>query len=188
MTLLTRDESSLRRGTTPSTLVWASPDGAGFFWLPTAADGYSPIGVVVTATEDEPSLDEVRCDRIDFTDACEAKETVWSSDLGGGGLSVATLRPAFRRIDARGVDSGTILAWSNATPTLVETETSTLACACLKNNSASYTTYTSGGAMPDLDQVHAILAAYSPPVYLHQDEPYLPSSVTWFFENGALLH
>lgn len=124
--------------------------------------------MVVTTTEDEPSVDEVRCVRADFTDECEAKETVWSSDLGGG-FSV-TLRPAVRRMDARGVDCGTFLARSNAT-TLVETETSTLACACLKNNCANYTTHTSGGAMPDLDQVHAILAAYSPLVYLHQDEP-----------------
>uniref|UniRef100_A0ACD5V2E3 Uncharacterized protein n=1 Tax=Avena sativa TaxID=4498 RepID=A0ACD5V2E3_AVESA len=36
--------------------------------------------------------------------------------------------------------------------------------------------------------VHAILAAYSPQVYLHPDDPYLPSSVPWYFENGAVLY
>ncbi|OEL22761.1 hypothetical protein BAE44_0016222 [Dichanthelium oligosanthes] len=128
--------------------------------------------------KDKPPLDEVRCVRPDFTDACEAEApAVWSSDDDRGGFRAATLRPAARRVDARGVHAGTFLARSSAT----QVEASALAC--LKNNGANHTS-----AMPDLAQVHAVLAAYSPLVYLHPDEPYMPSSVAWFFENGALLH
>ncbi|CAM0906438.1 unnamed protein product [Alopecurus aequalis] len=157
------------------TLVWSSGQdgGAGFFWLPVPSDDYRAIGVVVTATKDKPPLDEVMCVRADFTDACEAEESVWNSDKDG--FSATTVRPAVRGMDARGVHTGTfqVHAQSGTAPTL----------ACLKNNSASYTS-----CMPDLAQVHAILAAYSPQVYLHPNDPYLPSSVPWYFENGALLY
>lgn len=155
------------------TLVWSSggQDDGGFFWLPTPPDGYKAVGVAVTATKDKPRLDEVTCVRADFTEACEAEEPVWSSDKDG--FSASSLRPTARGIDARGVHTGTFLAQSSGiTPSL----------ACLKNNNAAYTS-----SMPRLAQVHAILAAYAPLVYLHPDDPYMPSSVTWFFENGALL-
>ncbi|CAN6212107.1 unnamed protein product [Urochloa humidicola] len=158
------------------TLVWSSPDGAGHFWLPKAPEGYKAVGAVVTATSDKPSPDEVKCVRADFTDACETEESVFvSSDKDG--FSAATLRPAVRGIDARGVHAGTFLAQSSATPANAS------ALACLKNNGASCTS-----SMPDLSQVNSLLAAYAPHVYLHPNEAYLPSSVTWFFENGALLH
>ena len=42
--------------------------------------------------------------------------------------------------------------------------------------------------MPNLDQVHTLIQTYSPKIYIHPDEDYLPSSVTWFFTNGALLY
>ncbi|KAF8669369.1 hypothetical protein HU200_051710 [Digitaria exilis] len=158
------------------TLVWSSPDGAGHFWLPNAPEGYKAIGAVVTATSDKPSPDEVRCVRTDFTDGCETEESVLSSDKDG--FSAATLRPSVRGIDGHGVHAGTFVAQSSATP---GPGASTLAC--LKNNAASHTS-----SMPDLAQVNSLLAAYAPHVYLHPDEPYLPSSVTWFFENGALLY
>ena len=153
-------------------LVWSSPDGAGHFWLPTAPDGYKAVGAVVTATSDKPSPDEVRCVRADFTDACETEESVLSSDKDG--FSAATLRPAVRGIDAP-------VACTSAPSSPRAARRPTLAC--LKNNSARYTS-----SMPDLAQVNSLLAAYAPHVYLHPNEPYLPSSVTWFFENGALLY
>ncbi|CAF1779833.1 unnamed protein product [Brassica napus] len=43
-------------------------------------------------------------------------------------------------------------------------------------------------AMPNLDQVHALIQHYGPTVYFHPEETYLPSSVPWFFKNGALLY
>jgi hypothetical protein len=156
------------------TLVWSSPDGAGFFWLPTAPEGYKAVGAVVTSTSDKPSPDEVRCVRADFTDVCETEESVWSSDKDV--FSAVTLRPAVRGVDARGVHAGTFLAQSSTTPARASM------LACLKNTNASYTS-----CMPDLAQVTAALAAYGPRVYLHPDEPYLPSSVPWFFANGAVL-
>ncbi|KAL9681273.1 hypothetical protein QQ045_013055 [Rhodiola kirilowii] len=43
-------------------------------------------------------------------------------------------------------------------------------------------------SVPDLEQVEKWMAAYGPIVYFHPDEEYLPSSVDWFFNNGALLY
>ncbi|PKA64269.1 alpha-mannosidase [Apostasia shenzhenica] len=43
-------------------------------------------------------------------------------------------------------------------------------------------------AMPDIAQIFDLLQIYSPWIYFHPDEPYLPSSVSWFFDNGALLY
>ncbi|MCD9561273.1 hypothetical protein HAX54_020303 [Datura stramonium] len=54
--------------------------------------------------------------------------------------------------------------------------------ACLKNLDSSL------HAMPNLEQIHALIKHYGPTVYLHPDEIYLPSSVPWFFMNGALLY
>ncbi|KAF0905883.1 hypothetical protein E2562_008914 [Oryza meyeriana var. granulata] len=160
------------------TLVWSSQDGAGHFWLPTPPAGYKAVGVAVTATPDKPPLDEVTCVRADFTDRCETEEEVWWSSDRDDGFSASSLRPAVRGIDARGVHTGTfVLAQSGATAA------SASSLACLKNNSAVYTS-----CMPDLAQVNAILAAYAPQLFLHPDDPYMPSSVTWFFQNGALLY
>uniref|UniRef100_A0ACD5UKB4 Uncharacterized protein n=1 Tax=Avena sativa TaxID=4498 RepID=A0ACD5UKB4_AVESA len=159
------------------TLVWSSGQdgGAGFFWLPVPPDGYRAVGVAVRTTKEKPSLDEIACVRADFTDACENDgEPVWSRDKDG--FSATTLRPAVRGIDARGVRAGTF-------GVSVQSTTAPTALACLKNNSGAYTS-----CMPDLAQLHAILAAYSPQVYLHPNDPYLPSSVPWYFENGALLY
>ncbi|KAL8112816.1 hypothetical protein AgCh_020206 [Apium graveolens] len=38
-----------------------------------------------------------------------------------------------------------------------------------------------------LDQVKALIQTYAPVVYFHPDELFFPSSVNWFFQNGALL-
>jgi hypothetical protein len=43
-------------------------------------------------------------------------------------------------------------------------------------------------AMPNLDQIHALIEHYGPTVFFHPQETYLPSSVSWFFENGATLY
>ncbi|KAJ0762288.1 putative vacuolar protein sorting-associated protein [Helianthus annuus] len=41
---------------------------------------------------------------------------------------------------------------------------------------------------PNLNQIEALIQAYAPVIYFHPDEQYLPSSVDWFFQNGALLY
>ena len=54
--------------------------------------------------------------------------------------------------------------------------------ACLKNTSSDLS------SMPTVEQIEPIIKAYSPWVYFHSDEKYLPASVEWFFENGGLLY
>ncbi|KAE8723584.1 hypothetical protein F3Y22_tig00012370pilonHSYRG00218 [Hibiscus syriacus] len=53
--------------------------------------------------------------------------------------------------------------------------------ACLKNVESNLS------CMPNLDQIDTLFKAYSPWIYFHSKETYLPSSVTWFFMNGALV-
>ncbi|KAL2552147.1 Plant protein of unknown function [Forsythia ovata] len=54
--------------------------------------------------------------------------------------------------------------------------------ACLKNLDNTL------HAMRNLDQIRAIIRHYGPTVFFHPGEAYLPSSVSWFFKNGALLY
>ncbi|OAY78346.1 hypothetical protein ACMD2_26541, partial [Ananas comosus] len=160
------------------TLVWSAEStsvkrvGDGFFWLPTPPSGYKAVGLLVTDSAQKPPLDRIRCVRADFTDQSEPDTSLWSTN--DGGFSVSSLRPSDRGVQARGVCAGTFTAQSNGSP-------STLAC--LKNLSAEFTS-----AMPNLAQIEALMQAYSPVIYLHPDEQFFPSSVTWFFSNGALLY
>ncbi|KAG6501777.1 uncharacterized protein LOC121998234 [Zingiber officinale] len=160
------------------TLLWTSEssadlnqDGRGYFWLPTPPEGYRAVGLVVTGSPGKPSLDEVRCVRSDLTEEVENDEYVWSTD----GFSVNASRPAVRGISAAGVPVGSFLARAN--------NGITTNIACLKNKASDFT-----NAMPNLNQVEALMRAYAPRIYLHSDEEYLPSSVNWFFSNGALLY
>ncbi|KAI3800656.1 hypothetical protein L1987_28750 [Smallanthus sonchifolius] len=43
-------------------------------------------------------------------------------------------------------------------------------------------------SMPNLNQINALIQAYSPVIYFHPDEQFLPSSVDWFFQKGALVY
>nr|DAD30138.1 TPA_asm: hypothetical protein HUJ06_031606 [Nelumbo nucifera] len=154
------------------TLVWNSEslqikkDGNGYIWLPTQAVGY-----VVTTSPEKPPLDKVRCVRSDLTDQCERETWIW----GSNGLNVYSLRPTLRGAQAPGVCVGTFVAEAQGAA-------SPSSLACLKNNKSSLS------SMPNLNQIEALLQAYSPWIYFHPDESYLPSSVTWFFNNGALLY
>ncbi|KAK7386826.1 hypothetical protein VNO78_27163 [Psophocarpus tetragonolobus] len=158
------------------TLVWDSAsmkinqDGPIYVWLPTAPDGYKAVGHVVTTTSNKPSLDKIRCVRSDLTDQCETNSLIWES----GSFNVYDVRPNNRGIQAPGVRVGTFAAQNgSANPPSI---------ACLKNNNGI------SKYMPNLQQIKAILQAYSPIMCLHPDEEYLPSSVDWFFSNGALLY
>ena len=42
--------------------------------------------------------------------------------------------------------------------------------------------------MPSKVQIDALFKTYAPLIHFHKDENYLPSSVNWFFSNGALLY
>jgi hypothetical protein len=54
--------------------------------------------------------------------------------------------------------------------------------ACLKNLNPLLP------SMPNLQQIHALINHYGPTVFFHPEEFYLPSSVDWFFNHGALLY
>ncbi|KAJ8534724.1 hypothetical protein K7X08_016452 [Anisodus acutangulus] len=159
---------------TDYTLVWSSQnskikqDGVGYIWLPIPPEGYKSIGHVVTTSPQKPSLDKVRCVRADLTDACESHDWIW----GTNGLNVYSSRPRDRGMQALGVATGAFMVQNNG---------ATDSLACLKNVKANIS------AMPNLNQVRALVQAYSPLIYFHPDEEYYPSSVTWFFQNGALL-
>lgn len=86
-----------------------------------------------------------------------------------------SVRPGTRGTKAFGVSVGTFVAQIGGVA-------SPLSVACLKNTKSSLS------CMPNLKQIEALIQAYSPWVYFHGDEEYLPASVNWFFGNGALLY
>ncbi|XP_058760342.1 hypothetical protein At1g04090-like [Vicia villosa] len=142
-----------------------------YIWLPVAPDGYKALGHVVTTTPDKPPLDKIKCVREDLTDQCESSSWIW----GSNDVNFYDVRPINRGTQAPGVSVGTFVAQNGG-------ETSPPSISCLKNlNSVSK-------IMPNLLQINSILQVYSPLMYLHPDEEYLPSSVNWFFSNGALLY
>lgn len=154
-------------------LIWSG--GGGYFWLPVAPSGYHPVGYLVTTSPEKPSPESLRCVRDDFTDQCEEGEVeLWSSD-DNGGISIHELVPSARGQRLPGLSPGTFIVRTAAGgPFPVR---------CLKNLNFSL-----AAAMPDLSQVNAMIEAYAPVIYFHPDETYLPSSVNWFFDNGALLY
>ncbi|KAK6231068.1 hypothetical protein QUC31_002586 [Theobroma cacao] len=165
------------------TLVWSSEslkikqDGNGYIWLPIAPDGYQAVGHVVTNTQDKPSLEKVRCVRSDFTDRSENGTWIWGPDKGidTKEFNVFGSTPISRGSQYMGVSVGTFVAQNpNAG--------STAPLACLKNVKSNLS------CMPNLRQIETLFQAYSPWIYYHPDEVYLPSTVNWFFVNGALLY
>lgn len=162
------------------TLVWTSEslkikqDGSGYIWLPTPPDGYKAVGHVATSSPEKPSIKNVRCVRADFTVVGEINSWVWGpeKELNANVFNLYGLRPIDRGVQALGVSTGTFVAQNGG---------SVVSLSCLKNVQANLS------AMPNLSQVQALVEAYSPWVYLHPDEKYLPSTTNWFFQNGALL-
>ncbi|XP_052194502.1 hypothetical protein At1g04090-like [Diospyros lotus] len=153
------------------TLVWSSnsskikQDGNGYIWLPKPPDGYKAVGHLVTSSPEKPPLDKVRCVRSDFADVCETDGWIWGRDK----FDVYGLQPSSRGIQAQGFSAGTFTAQTGS-------------ISCLKNAKGS------SSSMPNLNQIRALIQAYSPWIYFHPDEQYLPSSVSWFLKNGALLY
>ncbi|KAK1355998.1 hypothetical protein POM88_049254 [Heracleum sosnowskyi] len=144
--------------------------GDAYIWLPVAPDGYSAMGYVVTASPEKPPLDKVRVVRSELTEDVEFDNWIWGSE----GLNVYGLRPVDRGSKALGISMGTFNLQLNGK------EMHKLSC--LTNLNFSYP------SMPNLNQVHALLQAYTPVVYMHSEEKYFPSRVSWFFQNGALLY
>ncbi|XP_057467181.1 hypothetical protein At1g04090-like [Actinidia eriantha] len=166
------------------TLVWSSEslkirqNGNGYVWLPVPPDGYRPVGHVITTSPNKPSLEKVRCVRSDLTDESVTNNWIWGpeSESSSSGFNVYSFQPSNRGTKQPGVSVGTFIAQNNAS------STSTLSLACLKNSQMNLS------YMPNLPQIEALFQAYSPWIYLHPKEIYLPSSVNWYFNNGALLY
>ncbi|KAK4803808.1 hypothetical protein SAY86_003625 [Trapa natans] len=181
--LAAKDQSDALREPIDCSLVWSSEslkikqDGVGYIWTPIAPDGYKAMGHIVTASPEKPSMKKFRCVREDFTDRCEASTWIWGPGkrMDPSGFNVFSLRPMTRGTRAPGVAVGTFIAQNSNKGTPIS-------LACLKNNSNS-TSF-----MPNPSQIEAMIQAYSPWIYFHPHEVYLPSSVSWFFGNGALLY
>ncbi|KAK6915314.1 Vacuolar protein sorting-associated protein 62 [Dillenia turbinata] len=162
-------------------LVWNSDsphDDCVYIWLPDPPSGYKAVGFVVTTTPDEPSLDEIRCVRADLTDMCEISEKIldMEADVSKSRVQVYNIRPCLRGISRTGVSVGTFFCTTHLISEVY------LSIACLKNLDSTL------HAMPNLNQIHALINHYGPTVYFHPKEIYMPSSVSWFFKNGALLY
>ncbi|XP_057869086.1 hypothetical protein At1g04090 [Cryptomeria japonica] len=165
------------------TLVWSSvawpgrQDGHAYFWLPYPSDGYKAMGIVVTDTLNKPSVEDVRCVRSDLTESCQNNGLIWNTETNFPKFPfrVWTMRPNHRGMEGRGVSTGAFYC-SNSWIT-----ENCVPVACLKNVDFIL------NAMPNLNQIHALVSHYGPTVFFHPDEIYLPSSVSWLFENGVLL-
>ncbi|XP_014491492.1 uncharacterized protein LOC106754063 [Vigna radiata var. radiata] len=186
--LVARETSSEPEAESPAlkkpinySLIWSadSPhDGSGYFWLPNPPLGYKAMGIMVTNKPDEPEVDKVRCVRADLTETCETCDLLLSmnSKFLKKSFKVWNTRPCERGMWSRGVSVGTFFCSTYSDNKQVKE------IACLKNLDSTL------HAMPNIDQIHAIINHYGPTVYFHPDEIYLPSSVQWFFKNGALVY
>lgn len=150
------------------TLFWPDNNSLNpiFFWLPTPPDGYKPVGLVATTTPDMPSPDRVRCVRADFTADAELDNWIW-----GQGRNVYGMRPRVRGTNVQPLSVGTFVIQNDPLP---------LSCLLNKNSDST-------GRFTQLQMV-ALFQTYAPYIYFNPDEHYLPSSVDWFFDNGALLY
>ncbi|GKC63586.1 putative vacuolar protein sorting-associated protein 62 [Tanacetum coccineum] len=158
------------------TLVWTSKGTTssigqdvvdGYIWLPIPPHGYKTIGHIVTTSPVKPSLDKVRCVRSDLTDLIEVEDSIW----GSSNINLYSTKPigAHGRL---GVPTGTFLALNH------RSGTHKLACLKMAKKDANST-------HPTIEQIKVMITAFAPLVYFHPDEEFFPSSVTWFFNNGA---
>lgn len=161
--------------------VWANsnqtngPEDTAYFWLPKPPDGYRAVGYVITSSPDKPSLDKIRCVRSDFADESEPDNLIWVHN----GLNIHDVGSYNREMGTEALGTGTLFIQENTTN---DTSSSTPPLSRLKNNNPNLS------SMPNLRQVEAIFKTYAPYIYFHPKEIYLPSSVNWYFSNGALLY
>ncbi|KAJ4774221.1 vacuolar sorting-associated protein (DUF946) [Rhynchospora pubera] len=167
------------------TLVWSSfswigdenSEECGYIWLPTPPEGYRSLGFVVTKGPTKPSLDLVRCVRSDLTDTCETNDLIADMEpmFPDFPCQFWKVRPCHRGMQGKGISVGTFYCSTSFVDEV-------LCTFCLKNFDSSLQ------AMPNLEQVHSLINYYGPTVFFHPKDIYLPSSVSWFFKNGATLY
>ncbi|KAJ7526475.1 hypothetical protein O6H91_16G007900 [Diphasiastrum complanatum] len=140
------------------------------------------MGFVVAITKEKPPVEELCCVRDDLADQGVADQCLWAPSKPMGCFfqsspqSIWTVKPQIVRIDAKGVSVG---AFSCLRKT---TEKNSLPIAILRN------VHLNLEAMPNLEQVQHQIEKHAPIVFFHPEETFLPCSVAWFFDNGALLH
>ncbi|KAE9606500.1 putative vacuolar protein sorting-associated protein [Lupinus albus] len=152
--------------------------GSCYCWLPQPPVGYKALGYLVTNDPNKPELVEMSCVRADLTDKCEPYQLILDvgSVISEFPIRVWNLRPLDRGMLGKGVSVGTFFCstyWNKREE---------LPVWCLKNFNTALP------AMPSLDQINALIEHYGPTVLFHPKEVYLPSSVNWFFTNGAQLY
>ncbi|CAF2035835.1 hypothetical protein HID58_031839 [Brassica napus] len=167
-------EDYLEVGNTASLNI--KQDGPAYVWQPVCHNGYQAVGMFVTTSPEKPlplTQQYTSCVRSEFTEASEADGLLW----GINGVSVFKLRPVIRGTQATGVYTGTFsfqgLSSSTPLPPLFS----------LRNTKLDMYS-----CMPSEAQTRVLFQTYSPLIYFHPDEDFLPSSVDWFFTNGALLY
>ncbi|XP_002463969.1 uncharacterized protein LOC8059985 [Sorghum bicolor] len=149
-----------------------------YFWVPVPPEGYWAIGCLVTTERQSPPLEEVACVREDLTDECEPHGSLLRLQLPGPSsfFTVQGVRPVRRGMWRKGVCVGTFCCAADGLPPREH------GMACLGNVELDLS------AMPTLEQAHAVIRHYGPTLFFHPKEVYLPSSVSWFFKNGAALY
>ncbi|XP_042035327.1 uncharacterized protein LOC121781685 [Salvia splendens] len=164
----TDNSSDILKQPTDYALVWSNGNASifnpAYFWLPIPPEGYKSLGLVVTTSPGKPSLDKIKCVRSNFTADAEIDDWIWGNVYG--------LRPKIRGAGAQAVSVGAFSLQSDA-----------VSLSCLINTNPNYTTGKLNGF-----QMETLFQAYAPYIYFHPKEKYLPSSVEWFFNNGALLY
>ncbi|XP_074279035.1 hypothetical protein At1g04090-like [Silene latifolia] len=164
-------------------LVWSSDDGTrikdspGYVWLPESPPGYKALGFVVTSKAEKPDFADVRCVREDLIEKCEPYGLLLETEskFRKKPFNVWKTRPSNRGMLKRGVTVGTFFCASQWD------EGDEIPISCLKNCDPNW------HSMPELDQIRALVKHYGPTMFFHPEEVYFPSSVSWFFKNGARL-
>ncbi|KAL0926798.1 hypothetical protein M5K25_003050 [Dendrobium thyrsiflorum] len=159
--LIARDTCASLASPTDFTLLFStnsSSPSPAFFWLPIPPPGYTAAGHLVTSSPQKPPLSSIRCLRSHLVEPCDPEAPIWSAKSDSP--FTVHLSDSF----------GTIVAGKR--PPLICINKSLLTAA----------------AMPNLTQITVLIQTYSPWIHFHPKEPYLPSSVSWFFNNGALLY
>ncbi|KAL9239068.1 hypothetical protein vseg_013422 [Gypsophila vaccaria] len=165
------------------TLVWKSDDGMGtydppgYFWLPEPPPRYKALGFVVTNVPVKLDWADIKCVREDLVDKCESCGLLLEtySKFHKIQFEVWKTRPCHRGMLGRGVSTGTFFCAS------LWNAVEDMPISCLKNSDPDWR------AMPNLDQIHSLVRHYGPTLFFHPKELYLPSSVSWFFDNGVRL-
>ncbi|KAJ3689405.1 hypothetical protein LUZ61_018569 [Rhynchospora tenuis] len=149
-----------------------------YFWVPSPPEGYQAMGFLVTKRPDKPLLDEIACVRSDLTDRSEVRHLILNVQPRSGDVTfrVWNTRPVHRGMQGQGIPTGTFFCSAN------QQCMDDLHPVCLKNVNFDL------HAMPNLEQIHSLIQHYGPMVFFHPKERYLPSSVSWFFKNGAALY